>query len=227
MKSKILFQYQQFSEDTLDTLVDAYGDDVDWRAISKYQKLSEDFIREHVNEVDWNDISKFQKLSNNFINEFNYRVNWKYISAFQNMCLKFATKYRNRIDWFNACFNEHLSEEVLSIGKADILPYLPGNNYLFPRDIYSSKNGTLTITALRLFKDKLNWDSICYHNRKLSEDVIREFHNEVDWTIISRYYDLSESFIREFKDYVVWQDISTYQVLSEEFITELKDKLAA
>lgn len=224
---KILFEHQVFSEDFLDTLVSEYANKIDWRIISKGQNLSEDFIREYEDLVDWTTISKYQKLSNSFINEFNYKVNWKNISAFQNISLKLAMKYKSKIDWFNACFNEYISEEILSIGRDEIFPYFEGNIYLYPRDIYQSNIGSLSITALRLFKDDLNWENVCYHNRNLSDDVIREFHNEVDWKVISRYHDLSEDFIREFKDYVSWEDISTYQILTKEFIKEFRDKLAA
>ena len=41
-----------------------------WVDISKYQKLSESFIREFQDKVDWYWTSKSQKLSNEFIEEF-------------------------------------------------------------------------------------------------------------------------------------------------------------
>ena len=38
--------------------------------MSRYQILSEDFIREHVDQVDWIYVSQFQRLSGEFIFEF-------------------------------------------------------------------------------------------------------------------------------------------------------------
>lgn len=55
--------------------------EVDWGCISKYQKLSEDFIREFKDEVDWDWISWSQKLSGDFIKEFQLTIsdnNWLY-----------------------------------------------------------------------------------------------------------------------------------------------------
>ena len=40
-----------------------------WSEISKYQKLSEDFIREFKDRVNWNCISEYQELSYEFILE--------------------------------------------------------------------------------------------------------------------------------------------------------------
>jgi len=50
---------------------------INWYNISKYQKLSENFIREFKNKVDWDNISYYQKLSENFIREFQGKINWK------------------------------------------------------------------------------------------------------------------------------------------------------
>lgn len=46
----------------------------DWTYISRYQKLSEDFIREFQNEVDWYLISEYQDLSEDFIQEFKNKI---------------------------------------------------------------------------------------------------------------------------------------------------------
>ena len=38
-----------------------------WKEISKFQKLSEDCIRDHKDKVDWKKISQYQELSESFI----------------------------------------------------------------------------------------------------------------------------------------------------------------
>ena len=45
-------------------------DIVNWKSVSQYQTLSEDFIREFQDKVDWEWISSKQKLSESFIREF-------------------------------------------------------------------------------------------------------------------------------------------------------------
>ena len=47
-------------------IVDEFKNEVDWESISKYQKLSENFIIEFQNKVDWYKISKNQTLSEDF-----------------------------------------------------------------------------------------------------------------------------------------------------------------
>ena len=43
---------------------------INWKKISEYKYLSEDFIREFKDYVDWYNISLYQKLSEDFIREF-------------------------------------------------------------------------------------------------------------------------------------------------------------
>lgn len=67
----------------------------DWSRTSRYQKLSEEFIREYQNDVNWEYISKNQKLSEDFIREFQDKVDWEWISNSQNLSEKFIRKINN------------------------------------------------------------------------------------------------------------------------------------
>ena len=78
--------------------------------------------------------------------------------------------------------------------------------------------------VIRDRSDKVDWLRVSGYQR-LSEDFIREFADKVDWDRISRYQHLSESFIREFADKVGWYWISRCQHLSGDFIREFKDKV--
>jgi hypothetical protein len=60
---------------------------------------------------------------------------------------------------------------------------------------------------------------------KLSEEFILEFHDKLDWIMMSSTQILSESIIRQFQDKVDWSDISVDQKLSDEFLHELSDKV--
>ena len=73
-------------------------------------------------------------------------------------------------------------------------------------------------------ENEIDWKKIS-HDKKLSEDFIREFKDKVNWTEISYIQKLSEDFIREFQNKVKWFEISYNQKLSEYFIREFKDKL--
>lgn len=58
----------------------------------------------------------------------------------------------------------------------------------------------------------------CAHVHNCSEDLIREFHDKVDWDLVSMYQKLSDDLIMEFSDKVNWKYIIKYQVLSEDTI---------
>ena len=86
---------------------------VDWRRISGYQKLSEDFIREFQHKVDWQNISINQKLSENFIREFQYRVKWDHISLYQKLSEDFIREFQDEVDWYCISIKQNLSEEFI------------------------------------------------------------------------------------------------------------------
>jgi hypothetical protein len=45
-----------------------------WSIISRYQFLSEDFMRKFEDKLDWYWISRYQKLSEDFIREFHHKI---------------------------------------------------------------------------------------------------------------------------------------------------------
>ena len=66
---------------------------IDWFNISRYQKLSEEFIEKFQEKVYWNCISQYQKLSEKFIDKFQEKVYWYYISEYQKLSEKFIEKH--------------------------------------------------------------------------------------------------------------------------------------
>jgi len=101
--------------------------------------------------------------------------------------------------------------------------YMIENNIAI--DWYSiSVQRKLSEEFIREFKDNVVWYKILMY-QKLSEEFIREFEDKIKWYPISRYQKLSEEFIREFEDKIDWYRVSRYQKLSEEFIREFEDKI--
>ncbi len=78
--------------------VEEFANRVNWEFISKYQNLSEDFIREFADRVNWNLISRHQNLSEDFIREFSDRVDWALISGHQNLSEDFIREFSDKID---------------------------------------------------------------------------------------------------------------------------------
>ena len=86
------------------------GGKLDWKYISRYQKLSEEFIREFQDKVDWRCISGYQKLSEEFIREFQDKVQWEYISICQKLSEEFIGEFKDKItfDRPNIIFNRDI-----------------------------------------------------------------------------------------------------------------------
>lgn len=67
---KILLQYRLFTGSFLEEMSPNFDSDC-WVVLSKYQRLSENFIRNHSYNVDWDLIAKYQDVSGEFMVEFN------------------------------------------------------------------------------------------------------------------------------------------------------------
>ena len=76
------------------TLTKLLKGSIDWYYISRYQKLSEGFIREFKGSVNWYRISEYQKLSEGFIREFKGSVDWYHISIYQKLSEGFIREFK-------------------------------------------------------------------------------------------------------------------------------------
>lgn len=80
-----------------------YPDDfnrLDWKSISNFNSLSEDFIEEFSDNVVWSIICTFQKLSEDFINKYIDKVNFKVISNLQisHLSIDFIFENKDKLD---------------------------------------------------------------------------------------------------------------------------------
>ena len=141
--------------------------DIGWCEISKFQILSEDFIREFQNRVNWGYISVNQKLSDGFIGEFKNKINWTYISYHQNLSKNFIRKFANKVDWIYISNNQKLSEDFI-------------REFQYKVDWYCiSKYQKLSENFIREFQDKIDWLSVSKY-QKLSLEFIKEFDLDIN-----------------------------------------------
>ena len=83
---------------------------VDWIWISRYQKLSEKFIKDYKDNLSFWRVCQYQRLSESFIREFRDRVNWTMISKFQQLSESFIREFRDRVNWIQVSQYQRLSE---------------------------------------------------------------------------------------------------------------------
>ena len=107
-------------EKGLNLSIEEFIDDLcgtNWEYISKYHKLSENFIREFQDKVDWYYISKYQKLSENFIREFKDKVNWEFISEYFLLSESFVREFKNKINIDNLKKNKNIDINIETTTK--------------------------------------------------------------------------------------------------------------
>ena len=83
-----------------------------WYYISKYQKLSEAFIREFHEYVIWGYIFHFQELSESFIRQFHDRVWWSSTCRYQKLSEAFLIEFIGEIYTYSLKLNRHIPQEI-------------------------------------------------------------------------------------------------------------------
>ena len=112
MKTKVKKEIQKLIKKLeLNCTVEKFKYRVNWNYISRYQKLSEDFIREFQTEVNWYYISKYRKLSEDFIREFQDKVDWYYISKYQKLSEDFIREFQDKVKWDYILCSQKLSKK--------------------------------------------------------------------------------------------------------------------
>jgi hypothetical protein len=138
----------------------------EWDEISRYQKISEEFIKKHKDKLNWYNISMYQKLSESFITEFKDLVHWTNISIYQNLSESFIRKYKDLVSWTHISQYQKLSEEFISEHKKIINWY----------NILEYQN--LSESFIIKHKDKAVWYLIsAYQN--ISYEFINKFKNKL------------------------------------------------
>jgi len=136
------------AQELIDIFTKTYGENINnwsWENISRYQHLTEDFIRKFKDYMDWTNISKFQKLSESFIREFEDKVNWNWISFKQTLSESFIREFKDKVNWYYISSSQKLSESFIRDykDKIDLKAYYLYNPYANLQDKikYMRQNG--------------------------------------------------------------------------------------
>lgn len=120
---RVVSRYQKMPE----YLIERFKKKVYWDYISKYQKLSENFMMEHERYLIWRGqmgICKYQKMSMKFIDKFYRKVSWGLVTKYQKLSEQFIEKHSSHIPmgtcWQNIFKYQNVSEEFKSKYKYKI-----------------------------------------------------------------------------------------------------------
>lgn len=80
-----LFTHQALSESFIEKY--AGNNPLNWENISRYQKISDEFIDRHADDVDWTYISEYQTLSEETMRSHIEDIDWAYASGSQEIPL--------------------------------------------------------------------------------------------------------------------------------------------
>jgi hypothetical protein len=65
--------------------------------ICRHQRLSEAFIKRHIDFIQWDSVSRYQVLSEAFIEKYSHKVCWGYILNCQKVSDEFKLKHKDKI----------------------------------------------------------------------------------------------------------------------------------
>lgn len=86
----------------LDCSIDEFKNKVNWDTLSRYEQVSENFIREFQDYINWKFISGSHRFSINLLREFKDKVNWSEITR-QDLNKKTIEEFKDKVDWNWIC----------------------------------------------------------------------------------------------------------------------------
>jgi hypothetical protein len=186
-----VLEKQKISEDTLKVLAnteDLFYEE-EWETISKFQDLSEDFMRLFQDHLDWELISEKQYLSEDFIREVE-SVDLYSVSENQYLSEEFILEFHDHVNLSDILSSQYdLSEKFLEAGV----------NFFEDDHIdIIVKQTLLSEDFIRKYHHRMDWELVSMWQR-LSEEFIREFQDHVDWYWVLKKQKISEDFRKEFE----------------------------
>lgn len=192
---KIIANYQKLSVNLTESLVQK--EQITIQTASRYQKLSQKFIKENIEKLDMYDLYNillYQNVSNDFIEENIKKINKNELSEYIarldiKLIPNLLKKFEKYINWkkFSAKYN-------------------------------------LSIELTKEYQDKLDWFAVSQSN-KLNKEFVREFQNLLDWDYISGNSVFDEDFFEEFNEKVNWEKVGEQREFSLNFIRKHKSKI--
>jgi hypothetical protein len=96
-------------------ILEKYADKLEghWWRVSKYQRLTEGFMRKFEDKLNWEMVSQYQSLSEGFIGEFEGRVNWGHICRYQRLSEGFVRVFQDKVVWELISEYQRLTEDFM------------------------------------------------------------------------------------------------------------------
>lgn len=86
--------YQTLSED----FIHKFQDYVHWDCILNCQKVSFQFLIEHIKRLDFEDYTLYYGIRENIIRQLKDYVNWEYVSKYSKLSNKFKEEFKHKLN---------------------------------------------------------------------------------------------------------------------------------
>lgn len=218
---ELICQYQTLSEE----FIERHKDEFDWRDVSSFQDMSEDFMFKMERYINWDIIHETKELSPHSVmkiyNEFMNNKNYRWINKFNKITENFIIRYWDRFKWdWDAIM------PVVKFSEDFIIDY--GDEIDRWDLICETQEMSEELIEELIEQNKFNFNLYILH-AQVSEDFLRRHFEKFDpktFSCITVSQVLSESFLREFKDYL---DVGTSMYVKDNdinFMREWRDRIS-
>jgi len=177
--------------DSLKNEIEKDPDQFDWKEISEFYILPEEFISLYKNKVVWHLIIREQKLSEKFIEDHLSYIDMYYLCVCQNLSEDFIEKYKEEIKWEIICLRWNLlSEEFIRKNIKYCIDYI--NDIVEYQDV-----SELFIEDYKSYI-YYGWTGINKY-RKLSKQFIINNIDNIDYKYILKNENISKDIKDEIK----------------------------
>lgn len=181
----MITEQHQLDEDEMERYCRYWCRDA-WMNACHYQKMSENFMRNHNKDLDWEMVSHYQHLSQNFMIDYALYIFWPAASCYQIIYPETLEVLKDYVYWEYLPldnYDEHfVIEHVDRIGWSN-LPLKKQFSESFIREYYN----------------EMDWGELSSY-QNMSEDFIKEFEKDITFSylITNRNSYLSKSFIEKY-----------------------------
>jgi len=208
-----LFEYQKLNQKEIDKKLIKYKEELKssgfyWLQLSRYQKLSEEFMNNNFSNLYLEDICEYQVLSKRFVKKYEDRFNTTEIEKIiehQDFDTSFLLNNKKITDKGNKFI------KIKNIDEKTLLKY---KNYL---DInYIIKNNKLSGELIKKYSEYFDMKTV-YEYQDLSEEFIEEHIDDINWYLLSKNKNI------KIKTLIKNKDKLELRVFSERKLSQYND----
>lgn len=208
-------------------IINKYHNDVDWKVISQYQKLSQDFLIHWKKRLYWGIVCRYQTLNEGFIN---YMIQKGAAICNSNFCDQHAPQEKKCVIYIDLIFEyQRISDDFI----VDYVEYL--DIWIDDKEDLKHLNNETSQSELASqvepvidFEPISGWDALPYvfRKQKLSSSFIDKYWEDIHPHMLSKYQIISEDLIMDTGNHVNWNwKYLSQQHLSEELMETFYHKL--